>query len=94
MVRGRSHAEAPAGFVGAAAREANRQRQIHSLEERLEQLSGKVQSAQSEVSDRTRQLEQLEGERAGMPAAEELDQAIALLDQAHRELRQAEEERG
>lgn len=92
MVRGRSHAEAPAGFVGAAAREANRQRQIHSLEERLEQLSGKVQSAQSEVSDRTRQLEQLEGERAGMPAAEELDQAIALLDQAHRELRQAEEE--
>ena len=92
MVRGRSHAEAPAGFVGVAAREANRQRQIHSLEERLEQLSGKVQSAQSEVSDRTRQLEQLEGERAGMPAAEELDQAIALLDQVHRELRQAEEE--
>lgn len=92
MVRGRSHAEAPAGFVGAAAREANRQRQIHSLEERLEQLAGKVQSAQSEVSDRTRRLEQLEGERAGMPAAEELDQAIALLDQARRELRQAEEE--
>ena len=92
MVRGRSHAEAPAGFVGAAAREANRQWQIHSLEERLEQLAGKVQSAQSEVSDRTRRLEQLEGERAGMPAAEELDQAIALLDQARRELRQAEEE--
>ena len=92
MIRGRSHAEAPAGFVGAAAREANRQRQIHSLEERLEQLARKVQSAQAEVSDRTRQLEQLEGERAGMPAAEELDQAIALLDQARRELRQAEEE--
>lgn len=92
MVRGRSHAEAPAGFVGAAAREANRQRQIHNLEERLEQLAGKVQSAQAEVSDRIRQLEQLEEERAGMPAAEELDQAIALLDQARRELRQAEEE--
>ncbi len=92
MIRGRSHAEAPAGFVGAAAREANRQRQIHSLEERLEQLARKVQSAQAEVSDRTRQLEQLEVERAGMPAAEELDQAIALLDQARRELRQAEEE--
>lgn len=92
MIRGRSHAEAPAGFVGAAAREANRQRQIHSLEERLEQLARKVQSAQAEVSDRTRQLEQLEVERAGMPAAEELDQAIALLDQARRELQQAEEE--
>lgn len=35
-----------------------------------------MQSVQAEVSDRTRQLEQ---ERAGMPAAEELDQAIALL---------------
>lgn len=90
MVRGRSHAEAPAGFVGATAREANRQRQIRSLEERLEQLAGKVQSAQAEVSDRIRQLEQLEQERTGMPAAEELDQAIALLDQARQELRQAE----
>lgn len=93
IVRGHSHAETPAGFVGAAAREANRQRQIRDLEEQLEQLAGKVQSAQAEVSDRIGQLVQLAQERAGLPAAEELDQAIALLDQARRELRQAEEER-
>nr|WP_325205031.1 TIGR02680 family protein [uncultured Oscillibacter sp.] len=91
MVRGRSHAEAPAGFVGAAAREANRQRQIRGLEERLEQLAGRVQSAQTEAADCSRRLSQLKQERARMPAAEELDQAIALLDQALRELRQAEE---
>ena len=32
MIRGRSHAGGPAGFVGAAARAANRQRQIEELE--------------------------------------------------------------
>lgn len=92
MVRGCSHAERPAGFVGTAAREANRQRQIHSLEERLEQLARKVQSAQDEVADGSRRLSQLEQERAQMPATEDLDQAIALLEQACRELRQAETE--
>ena len=92
MIQGRSHAVAPAGFVGAAAREANRQRQIHELEERLEQLTTKVQSAQTEILDWTGRLEQLEQERSRMPETEELDQALALLDQAHRGLRQAEED--
>lgn len=92
MIQGRSHVEAPAGFVGAAARAANRQRQIRELEGRLEQLAEKIQAAQSEVSDHTGWLEQLEGERSRMPAAEELDQALELLEQARRELRQAEEE--
>lgn len=91
MIRGRSHAETPAGFVGAAARESNRQRQIQELEERLEQLAGTIRSAQKEAADCSERLSRLEQERAGMPTAEELDQAIALLDQAHRELRQAEE---
>lgn len=92
MVRGRSHAEAPAGFVGAAAREANRRRQIYNLEERLEQLAEKVRSAQNEAADCSGRLSQLEQERTRMPAAEELDQAVALLEQARRELRQAEEQ--
>lgn len=92
MIQGRSHAEAPAGFVGAAAREANRQRQIFELEERLEQLSTKAQSAQTEILDWTGRLEQLEQERSRMPSAEELDQTLALLDQARRALRQSEEE--
>ena len=92
MVRGRSHAEAPAGFVGAAAREANRRRQIRSLEERLEELAGRVRSARTEAADCSERLSRLEEERARMPSAEELDQAIALLEQARVGLRQAEEE--
>ena len=62
MIQGRSWPETPAGFIGAAARKANRLRQIQELE------------------------------RAHMPTAEELDQALALLEQARRALQLAEEE--
>lgn len=92
MVRGRSHADEPAGFVGSAAREANRQRQIHELEEQLELLAAKVQSAQARMEEYAGHLERLEQERSHMPTAEELDQALSLVDQTGRELRQAEEE--
>ena len=92
MIQGRSHADAPAGFVGAAAREANQQRQILELEKRLDQLTARVHSAQAEVENCIGRLAQLEEERSRMPSAEELDQVMALLDQARRELRRAEEE--
>ena len=92
MIRGRSHADPPAGFVGVAARESNRRRQIRELEERLEQLTAKVQSTQTEISDCTGQLKQLEQERSRMPDTAELDQALALLGQARQALRRAEEE--
>ncbi len=93
MLRGRSHAAGPAGFVGAAAREANRQRQIQELEEQLEQLAAKARTAQAEAADCAKRLAQLDQERAQMPKAGELDQALALLEQARQELRQAEEAR-
>lgn len=93
MIQGRSHAETPAGFVGAAARAANRQRQIQELAEQLAQLSAKIQTVQTDVEDCQARLAQLADERGQMPTAGELDQALALLDQARMELRQAEEER-
>ncbi|MCM1233764.1 MAG: TIGR02680 family protein [Ruminococcus flavefaciens] len=93
MVQGRSHAETPAGFVGAAAREANRRRQIQKLEEQLEQLAAKVQSAQADAASCQAQLSQLAMERGQMPAAGELDQTLALLEQTRAELRKTEEER-
>ncbi len=93
MIRGRSHAEAPAGFVGSAARAANRQRQIHEAEQQLEQLNRKVRSAQSRAADHNGRLEELERERFRMPAAEELDQALSQADQSRRDLRRAEAER-
>ena len=36
IAQGYSQAEGPAGFIGTAARKANRQRQIHELEGQLE----------------------------------------------------------
>ncbi len=93
MLQGRSHAEAPAGFVGATAREENRRRQIQELEEQLAQLSAKIQAAQADAADCQEQLAQLAQEREQMPSAGELDQALALLEQARTELRQAEEVR-
>ncbi len=93
MIRGRSHAGGPAGFVGAAARAANRQRQIEELEQQLEQLSEKVRNARAEAERLGRSLSQLEEERTRMPAAEDLDQALEMLEQTARDLRLAKEER-
>lgn len=92
MVRGYSRPEAPAGFIGTAARKANRLRQIQELEGQLERLAEKVETAQTELETCEGQLAQLELERAHMPTAEELDQALALLEQARRALQLAEEE--
>lgn len=92
MIQGHSQPEAPAGFIGAAARKANRLRQIRELEEQLKQLAEKVQTVQAELEACEGQLAQLELERTHMPTAEELDQALALLEQARRALQLAEEE--
>lgn len=93
MVHGYSQAEGPAGFIGAAARKANRQRQICELEEQLDRLSRKIQAVQAELAECGEQRTVLVRERAQMPTAEELDQALALLEQHRRELQLAEEER-
>lgn len=93
MIQGRSRAEGPAGFVGAAARQANRQRQIRALEGRLDQLSQKIQAAQERLADCGERLALLARERAQMPTAEELDQALALLEQSRGALGLAQEEK-
>lgn len=93
MVQGCSQAEGPAGFIGAAARKANRQRQIYELEEHLEQLSRKIQAVQAELTECEEQRTLLAREREQMPTAEELDQALALLEQSRRALQLAEEEK-
>lgn len=93
MVQGHSHAGETAGFIGAAAREANHQRQIRELEEQLASLSEQTEAAQAEYKICMEQLAVLERERAHMPGAEELDQALALLEQARRDLRRLEEEK-
>lgn len=93
IVQGCSRAEGPAGFVGAAARKSNRQRQIHELEGQLGQLSHKIRAVQTELAECGEKMAQLARERTLMPTAEELDQALALFEQSRRALQLAEEEK-
>lgn len=82
MLQGRSHAEGPAGYIGAAARAANRQRQIHALEEQMEVLRVKIQGAKEELEDCQARLEQLERERTQMPTAGGVGSGAGLLEQS------------
>ena len=92
-IRGRYHAERAAGFVGAAARQKNRERQIQQLEERLAEVSKQVQKARDDSARCEASLEALEKDRATMPDAQDLNAAIDMREKAERDLQRAEEER-
>lgn len=93
VVQGCSCAENPAGFVGAAARRANRERQLRELENRLEQAEGLVQEKQNEVDTLNLRLAALQEERGRMPTALDLDHALEMLEQARKALAEAESEK-
>jgi len=93
LIRGYSRAEGPAGYVGAAARRANRERQIQALEEKIEALSKEAGAAQLQIDYCDACLKELQEERAQMPTAVDLDQALEMTAQAHRTLEEAEAER-
>ena len=92
-IRGRAHAEQAAGFVGAAARQKNRERQIQQLEERLAELSGRLQEARDELARCAACLEASEAERRNMPDAQDLNAAIGMRQNAEAALQRADEER-
>ena len=92
-VRGHRRAEGPAGFVGAAARRANRERQLRELERRLEQAEAVVREKEGAVDALGRRLEQLREERGQLPVALDLDHALEMLAQARKALADAEAEK-
>lgn len=92
-IRGYSCAEGPAGFVGAAARRANRERQLRELENRLEQAETLVQKKRAEVDALETRLTELKEERARMPVSLDLDHALEMLEQAQKALTEAESEK-
>ena len=92
-VQGYSCAEGPAGFVGAAARRANRERQLRELETRLEQADGLVREKQAEVDTLNQRLTALQEELGRMPTALDLDHALEMLEQARKTLAEAESEK-
>ena len=89
-VHGHSCAEGPAGFVGAAARRANRERQIREWEERLERAEALEREKKAEVEALERRLARLKEEREQLPAVVDLDHALEMLAQAQEELSEAE----
>ena len=93
VLRGHSCPEGPAGFVGAAARRANRERQLRELEERVEKAQALAEEKRAEVERLERRLAALKEERAGLPAALDLDHALEMLTQAQKALAEAERER-
>lgn len=92
-IHGHSCAEGPAGFVGAAARRANRERQLRELEHRLEQAETLVREKEAAADALGRRLEQLQKEREQLPVALDLDHALQMLAQAQKALAEAAAEK-
>lgn len=92
IVQGRSHGYVPAGFVGAAARRANRERQIAQLEQQLVELKNQVQQVQQLKSNLMLRVEKLQLEWEHLPNTTDLDCAIETLTEAQRSLDSAAEE--
>lgn len=84
IVRGRSHGYTPAGFIGAAARRANRERQIAQLEQQLLELEEQVQQARQQKDILMLRIEKLQLEWTQLPNTTDLDCAIETLAQAQR----------
>lgn len=92
-VHGRSHAEAPAGYIGAAARRRNRERQLQTLEAVLAALDARTEEARAEEARCRQALECLHEERGRMPSAADLDRALGMLQRAARAAEDASAER-
>ncbi len=84
IIQGRSHGYDPAGYIGAAARRANRERQIAQLEQQLHQLENQRQQMQQQEKNVTLRLEKLQSEWEQRPNATDLDCAIETLADAQR----------
>lgn len=84
IVQGRAHGYDPAGYVGAAARRANRERQIAQLQQQLHQLEEQMQQVQQQRDSLTLRTEKLQFEWEQLPNSADLDCAIETLADAQR----------
>lgn len=84
IVQGRSHGYDPAGYIGAAARRANRERQIAQLQEQLHQLEEQIQQTQQQNNLLMLRAERLQSEWTLLPNSADLDCAIETLADAQR----------
>lgn len=84
IIQGRSHGYDPAGYIGAAARRANRERKIAQLEQELHQLEDQIQQIQQQKSIVMLRLEKIQFEWTQFPNTTDLDCAIETLVDAQR----------
>ena len=84
IVQGRAHGYDPAGYIGAAARRANRERQIAQLQQQLHQLEEQIQQAQQQKNSLMQRTEKLQFEWKQLPNTADLDCAIETLADAQR----------
>lgn len=84
IIQGRSHGYDPAGYIGAAARRANRERQISQLEQELHQLEEQIQQVQQQKNTVILRLEKIQLEWTQLPNTTDLDCAIETLTDAQR----------
>lgn len=84
IVQGRAHGYDPAGYVGAAARRANRERQIAQLQQQLDQLEEQILQARQQNDRLALRVEGLQSEWNDLPNSEHMDCAIEILAEARR----------
>lgn len=84
IIQGRSHGYDPAGYIGAAVRRANRERQISQLEQELHQLEEQIQQVQQQKNTVILRLEKIQLEWTQLPNTTDLDCAIETLTDAQR----------
>lgn len=90
IISGHSQAEEPAGFVGAAARRANRERQLRALEQQLTVMQARLDEKHGAAAELERRLDLLREEREQMPTAIDLDQSLEMRSLARKALADAE----
>ncbi len=90
VIQGRSKAEGPASYIGAAARRAARERMIRELQEKLAALEQVREELEREVEALKNRLIRLGAERDQMPNAIALDRALEKLREETRALTEAE----
>ena len=89
LIQGWSRAEEEAGYIGAEARRANRERKLQELQASLDAANAELQNYTEQLSRLESRMKRLKEELEQLPSPRELDMALDLVRQAERDLQDA-----
>ena len=92
VLSGKSHPFQTAGFIGAAARRENRQRQIGALKKEIAECQGALGLQYMELEKVQRRIENLNAEYVGRPSTADLAMALSLVQACENNLAVAKRE--